>query len=115
MKQPGILKPNDDVEMQPFVAQNHGPLPMRYKSFLEGARPDLIEHDDSREIVVWPGRRAVIPHGYFTADVMGKGETRIEYHFGDRAPELKGYRRGYQLRALARPWYKKFSDFFVRG
>lgn len=114
MKVREISKFNDDPEMQPMVAQNTGKLPVKYTSFLEGARPDLVEYDQDREIVVWPGRRVIIPHGYFQQEVMGKGEAQIVYHFGDRAPELKGYRKAYQMRVLARPWYRKFSDWFTR-
>lgn len=114
MQQPGFLRPNDDVEMQPVVAHNHGPLPMRFTSYLEIARPDLEEHDDSRNFIIQPGQRRIIPHGYFKQQEVGKGTAHVVFHLGKNAPELKGYRRAYKIRVLVRPWYKKFSDFFSR-
>lgn len=112
--QPGILKPNDDPAMQPMVAENRGPAAMRFTSVLELARPDLFEHEDSREIIVFPGKRAIIPHDYFKREVMGSGNATVIYHVGNQAPELRGYSRAYRLRVLARPWYKKFSDLISR-
>jgi hypothetical protein len=114
MKLPGFLKPNDDPQMQPVVCENRGRVPVRLTSFLEAARPDLEEYDEDRAIVLWPGKRTVVPHGYYQGEVMGKGEAQVIHHFGDRAPELKGYSKPYRAK-LIRPWYKKMSDFFSRG
>ncbi len=113
MKQAGVVKHNDDPGMQPYVVLNHGPCPMLFTSILEEKRWDLVEFEDSKKIMVYPGQRKIIPHDYFQKEVVGIGTARLDHFLGKAAPELKGYRRAYRMKLVVKPWYKKISDFFV--